>query len=52
MAKITICAFTDKAKNSVAYRNFDSIEKAVAFYEKMLKQENVNVISTRKVENG
>lgn len=47
---ITICAFTDNAPNSVAYRKFDDIEKAMEFYRKMLLKENVNVISTRKVE--
>jgi len=48
--KITVCAFTDNQKNSVAYRNFDTIEKAVEFYRRQLEKDNVNVISTRKVE--
>ena len=46
---ITICAFTDNEPNSVAYKKFDSIDKAVEFYRKMLEKENVNVISTRKI---
>jgi len=45
--KITICAFRDDTKRSVAYRNFDSIDKAVSFYQKMLENKNVNTISTR-----
>ena len=48
--KITICAFTDHASNSVAYRKFDSVDAAVKFYRSMLEKNNVNVISTRKVE--
>ena len=48
--KITVVAFTDNQKNSVAYKNFDSIEKAVAFYKKMLEKDFVNTISTRKIE--
>lgn len=49
--KITICAFTDNQPNSVAYRKFDDIDKAVEFYKKMLEKDFVNVISTRKI-NG
>ncbi len=49
--KITVCAFTDNQPNSVAYKKFDDIDKAVAFYRKQLEKDNVNVISTRKV-NG
>ncbi len=49
MVRITVCAFCDSQKNSVNYKNFDTIEKAVDFYRKMLVLENVNVISTRKV---
>lgn len=49
---ITICAFTDNQPNSVAYKKFNDIEKAVEFYKKMLKKENVNVISTRKVSQN
>ena len=48
---ITICAFTDNRPNSVAYRKFDTIEKAVDFYRKMLYKDFVNVISTRKIKN-
>lgn len=48
--RITVCAFTDKEKNSVAYRNFGTIDEAVAFYRSQLEKENVNVISTRKVK--
>lgn len=47
--RITVCAFTDKQKNSVNYQNFETTEKAVEFYKRMLEKENVNVISTRKV---
>lgn len=47
--RITVVAFTDEQKNSVDYRNFVTIEKAVEFYEKMLRLEYVNTISTRKV---
>ena len=47
---ITICAFTDNQPNSVAYRKFKTIDKAVAFYKKMIEKENVHVISTRKIE--
>jgi len=46
---ITICAFTDNEPNSVAYRKFNDIEKAVEFYRKQLEKDNVNTISTRKV---
>ena len=46
---ITICAFTDNQPNSVAYRKFNSIDKAIEFYRKMLEKDNVNVISTRKI---
>lgn len=47
--RITVVAFTDKEKNSVAYKNFPSVEKAVAFYKKMLETKGVNTISTRRV---
>lgn len=47
---ITICAFTDNQPNSVAYKKFIDIDKAVEFYKKMLEKDYVNVISTRKVE--
>ena len=47
--KITICAFTDNQPNSVAYKKFTDIDKAVEFYRKQLERDNVNVISTRKV---
>jgi len=59
MAKIiTICAFTDNQPNSVAYRKFKiggprnsshHIDNVVDFYRRMIEKENVNVISTRKV---
>jgi len=49
--KITVCAFTDSSQYSVAYKCFDSVEKAVEFYKKMLEKDNVNVISTRKIKN-
>lgn len=48
---ITICAFIDTQPNSVAYKKFDSVEKAVEFYRKHLERDDVNVISTRKI-NG
>ena len=48
--QITICAFTDNQSNSVAYKKFDSIEKAVEFYKKMLERDFVSVISTRKIK--
>ena len=48
--KIVIVAFTDGKKNSISYRDFSSVEKAVAFFKRMLKKSNVNTISTRKVE--
>ena len=46
---ITIVAFRDDAPNSVAYQKFEDVDKAVAFYRRMLEKENVRVISTRKV---
>ena len=46
---ITICAFTDKQPNSVAYRKFEDIDKAVEFYRKMLEKDFV--ISTRKIKD-
>jgi len=48
--RITVCAFTDNQPNSVAYKKFEDIEKAVEFYKKMLEKDFVNVISTRKVK--
>ena len=47
--KFTVCAFTDNQSNSVAYKKFDDIDKAVAFYRKQLEKDNVHVISTRKI---
>ena len=47
---ITICAFTDNQPNSVAYRKFKDIEKAVEFYRQMLEKDFVSVISTRKIK--
>lgn len=47
--RITVCAFTDGQKNSVVYRNFSKIEKAVEFYRKQLEKDCVNVVSTRKI---
>ena len=46
--KICIVAFSDKEGNSLAYKKFDDIDKAVEFYKKQLEREEVNVISTRK----
>ena len=48
--RITVVAFTDNGKNSVAYKNFDNIEKAAEFYKSMLEKDDVNVVSTRKVK--
>jgi len=47
---ITIVAFQDTATNSVAYKKFIDIEKAIEFYRKQLQNEDVRVISTRKVK--
>lgn len=47
--QITVCAFTDRQSNSISYKKFQSIEKAVEFYRKMLEKDFVNVISTRKI---
>jgi hypothetical protein len=49
MMIITIVAFTDNQPNSVDYRKFTDIDKAVAFYKSMLEKDFVAVISTRKV---
>ena len=48
--KIIIVAFLDDHPNSIAYKKFDDIEKAVAFYKKQLERKEVKVISTRKVD--
>jgi len=48
---ITIVAFTDRQPNSVAYKKFSDIDKAVEFYRKMLEKDCVSVISTRKISN-
>jgi len=48
--KITVVAFRDNQKRSVAYREFETVEGAVKFYTKYLNSPNVRVISTRKVE--
>jgi len=45
---ICIVAFSDKEGNSIAYKKFTDIDKAVEFYRKQLENDNVNVISTRK----
>ena len=49
--KICIVAFSDKEGNSLAYKKFEDIEKAVEFYRKQLKRDDVNVISCRKTIN-
>ena len=41
-------AFSDKEGNSLAYKKFTDIDKAVEFYRKQLERDEVNVISTRK----
>lgn len=46
--KICIVAFSDAEGNSLAYRKFDDVDKAVEFYRKQLEKDEVNVISTRK----
>jgi len=46
--RICIVAFSDIEDNSKAYRKFDDIEKAIEFYAKQLRRNDVNVISTRK----
>jgi len=46
--KICIVAFADTEGNSLAYKKFDDVEKAVEFYKKQLERDEVNVISTRK----
>ena len=46
--KICIVAFSDTEGNSLAYKKFDDITKAVEFYKKQLENEKCNVISTRK----
>lgn len=48
--RITIVAFRDDRKRSVAYREFRDEGKAVAFYARMLGKPEVRVISTRKVQ--
>lgn len=48
--RITICAFVDSKDNSIGYRKFDDIEKAILFYRSMLTREDVNTISTRKIQ--
>ena len=47
--RITVCAFQDTAKHSVAYRNFACVEDAVKFYQAQLEKDCVNVISTRVI---
>lgn len=46
--KICIVAFSDIENNSLAYKKFDDIDKAVEFYRTQLEKDEVNVISTRK----
>jgi len=46
--KICIVAFSDVESNSLAYKKFDDIDKAVEFYKSQLLKDDVNVISTRK----
>jgi len=45
---VCIVAFSDKEGNSLAYKKFTDIEKAVEFYKRQLERDEVNVISTRK----
>jgi len=46
--KICIVAFSDIESNSIAYKKFDDINKAIEFYKTQLEKDDVNVISTRK----
>ena len=49
---ITIVAFKDDQPNSVAYKKFDGnkdLNKVISFYARQLTDDNVKVISTRKV---
>ena len=46
--RICIVAFCDVEGNSLAYKKFDDVDKAVEFYRKQLEKDEVNVISTRK----
>lgn len=46
--KICIVAFSDIESNSLAYKKFDDIDKAIEFYRIQLEKDDVNVISTRK----
>ena len=46
---ITIVAFQDNATNSIAYKKFEDIDKAIEFYKRQLLNDDVRVISTRKV---
>lgn len=46
---ITIVAFQDDDTNSIAYKKFEDIDKAIEFYRRQLKKDDVRVISTRKV---
>ena len=47
---ITIVAFCDDKPNSVSYQKFTDIEKAIEFYRRQLTNDDVRVISTRKVD--
>ena len=49
---ITIVAFVDAVPNSVAYQKFEDVDKAVAFYRRQLENDDVRVISTRKVDKA
>lgn len=46
--RICIVAFADTEGNSLAYKKFTDVDKAVEFYKKQLLRAEVNVISTRK----
>ncbi len=47
--EIRMVAFIDGKGNSDEYRKFDSIEKAVEFFRKMLEGD-ANTVSTRRVK--
>ena len=46
---ITIVAFQDDATNSIAYKKFNNVDKALEFYRRQLLNDKCRVISTRKV---
>ena len=49
---IVVVAFTDDDPKSIAYKQFNDVDKAVAFYKTMLEKDDVHVISTRKMDGA